>query len=37
VAVVAVDPDTNTVGAEDATGDLPFDSIDDFITTHCRR
>jgi hypothetical protein len=35
--VVAIDPDTNTVGAEDSTGDLVLDSIDHFITTHCRQ
>jgi hypothetical protein len=32
--VVAIDPDVNTVEAEDATGQVVFDTIDHFVATH---
>ena len=32
--VVAIDPDLNTVGAEDSAGALLFDTIDHFIASH---
>jgi hypothetical protein len=32
--VVAIDPDVNTVEAEDATGHVVFDTIDHFVATH---
>ena len=32
--VVAIDPEVNTVEAEDATGQVVFDTIDHFVATH---